>query len=74
MPIHKYTCSWWPDQVLHDQMISTLGWTDDAPGLVEPRDKKIMVISCLVSLYLFNVSVVRVRVYIACINEVTTVH
>ena len=51
-------------------MISTLGWTDDAPGLVEPRDKKIMAISCLVSLYLFNVSVVRVRVYIACVNVV----
>ncbi len=51
--------------MLHDQMISTLGWTDDAPGLVEPRDKKIMAISCLVSLYPFNVSVMRVRVAVS---------
>ncbi len=43
-------------------MMSTFsGWTDDAPGLVEPLEKNIMATSCLASLldslYLFNMSV-----------------
>ncbi len=37
------------------------GWTDDAPGLVEPLEQNIMATSCLASLldslYLFNMSV-----------------